>query len=224
LTRDAAHARRTASSPPLPDSVVWLAAEPRVNSKATAYIALFRAWGAEYRNGDASSQAAQHGLGCHTARGSLDELRELNRPAMLRLRDRKDREFYATLTALDDNTATFDVGASLRSIPRCALATQWTGDYTMLWRAPAIARENIWPGERGPAVKWLHEQLALVQRSTEAPAEDPVFDDIMVSHVKIFQRAHGLIPSGEIGVPTLMRLSNLTDATAPSLMRARAGE
>jgi general secretion pathway protein A len=161
-------------------------------------------------------------LCCHTARGSLDELRKLNRPAMLRLRDRRDRAFYATLTALDEHTAIFDVGASARSITRCALATQWTGDYTMLWRLPAIARENIWPGDRGPAVKWLHEQLALANCAVDAPTEDPVFDDSMVSRVKIFQRAHGLIPNGEIGVPTLMRLSSLTDPTAPSLMRAQA--
>ena len=224
LTRKATRVRRAESPAPLTETAVWLAAEPRVNSKATAFAALFRAWGAEYRNADASSQAAQQGLCCHTARGSLDELRELNRPAMLRLRDRKDHEFYATLTALDDITATFDIGTSLRSIPRCALATQWTGDYTMLWRLPAIVRKNIWPGERGPAVKWLHEQLTSVQCPMEAPTEDPVFDDIMVSHVKDFQRAHGLIPTGEIGIPTLMRLSNLTDPTAPSLMRAQAGE
>ena len=207
------------SSAPLTDDAEWLTVNPRVRSKAVAYAALFRAWGAAYRQADPGSQAAQLGLRCHAARGGLDELRDLNRPAILRLRDRKGREFYATLTALDDNTATFDVGVSSQSITTRTLATQWTSDYTMLWRLPPSVRENIWPGERGPAVQWLHRQLALAQGTAEVTAEDQVFDDVMVSHVKTFQRAHGLIPNGDIGLQTLMRLTSLTDPTAPSLIR-----
>ena len=167
------------------------------------------------------ARAAQPGLPAHAASGGLDELRALNRPAILRLRDRKGREFYATLTALDDTTATFDVGASSQSITTRTLATQWTSDYTMLWRLPPSVRENIWPGERGPAVQWLSRQLALAQGTPEVTAEDQVFDDVMVNHVKTFQRAHGLIPNGHIGMQTLMRLTSLTDPTAPSLIRTQ---
>ena len=116
LARLAVTAPGAASSAPLTDDAAWLAAHPRVHSKTVAYAALFRAWGAAYRKAATGSQAAQLGLRCHAARGGLDELRALNRPAILRLRDRKGREFYATLTALDDTTATFDVGASSQSI------------------------------------------------------------------------------------------------------------
>jgi len=221
LAKLAVTAPSTASSAPLADDAEWLAAHPRVRSKTVAYAALFRAWGAAYRKADTGSQAAQLGLRCHAARGGLDELRDLNRPAILRLRDRKGREFYATLTALDDNTATFDVGVSSQSITTRTLATQWTSDYTMLWRLPPSVRENIWPGEHGPAVQWLHRQLALAQGTPEVTAEDQVFDDVMVSHVKTFQRAHGLIPNGDIGMQTLMRLTSLTDPTAPSLRRTQ---
>ena len=221
LAKLAVTAPSTASSAPLTDDAEWLAAHPRVHSKTVAYAALFRAWGAAYRKAATGSQAAQVGLRCHAARGGLDELRDLNRPAILRLRDRKGREFYATLTALDDTTATFDVGASSQSITTRTLATQWTSDYTMLWRLPPSVRENIWPGERGPAVQWLHRQLALAQGTPEVTADDQVFDDVMVSHVKTFQRAHGLIPNGDIGMQTLMRLTSLTDPTAPSLIRTQ---
>ena len=221
LAKLAVTAPSTASSAPLTDDAEWLAAHPRVHSKTVAYAALFRAWGAAYRKAATGSQAAQVGLRCHAARGGLDELRDLNRPAILRLRDRKGREFYATLTALDDNTATFDVGVSSQSITTRTLATQWTSDYTMLWRLPPSVRENIWPGERGPAVQWLHRQLALAQGTPEVTADDQVFDDVMVSHVKTFQRAHGLIPNGDIGMQTLMRLTSLTDPTAPSLIRTQ---
>ncbi len=35
----------------LPDTLEWPADEPRSRSKAMAYAALFRAWGADYRRG-----------------------------------------------------------------------------------------------------------------------------------------------------------------------------
>src|SRR5476649_10864 len=89
----------------LPDVLEWPADEPFGDSRALAYAALFRAWGAYYQRGDACRQAEGLALRCHTARGGLDELRELNRPAVLLLRDGQGREFHATLSALDDTSA-----------------------------------------------------------------------------------------------------------------------
>jgi murein L,D-transpeptidase YcbB/YkuD len=89
----------------------------------------------------------------------------------------------------------------------------------MLWRLPPFAQETIWPGEQGPAVLWLRSQLALAQGAPAEAAEDPLFDDALVDRVKQFQRAHGLIPDGAIGVPALIHLSCMTDRAAPNLSR-----
>ncbi|MDH3288742.1 MAG: peptidoglycan-binding protein, partial [Betaproteobacteria bacterium] len=47
---------------------------------------------------------------------------------------------------------------------------------------------------------------------------DPVFDDALVQRVKQFQIAHGLIPDGIVGPQTLMRLSVLSEQSAPKLL------
>jgi len=201
----------------LPDTLEWPADEARSGSRGLAYAALFRAWGADYQGGDACRQAESLGLRCRTARGGLDELRQLDRPAVLQLRDDQDREFHAVLTALDDTSATFAVGGEIRAVALGALAAQWSGNYTLLWRVPPEVRGTIQRGERGPAAAWLARQLALVQGRVAAATS--VFDDALVRQVKRFQLEQGLIPDGSAGPQTLIRLSGALDETAPTLAR-----
>jgi general secretion pathway protein A len=203
----------------LPDTLEWPADLALGESRALAYAALFLAWGAEYQGGDACKQAESLGLRCYSARAGLDELRELNRPAVLALRDGQSREFQATLTALDDKTVSFALGAQTRTAAIGALAAQWSGQYTTLWRMPAEAHDNIRAGERGPAVAWLARQLAQSQgRATEA-GEAGVFDESLLRQVKEFQLAQGLIPDGVVGPRTLMRLAAVADDKSPKLLR-----
>jgi general secretion pathway protein A len=216
--KPAARSRVTESSAGPSETMEWPVDEPRARSKTLAYTALFKAWGTEYP-GTNGSPAEKLGLRWRTARGGLDELIKLNRPAVLTLRDRRGREFYATLTELDDATAIMAVGSSTQSIAQRVLVKQWSGDYTMLWRLPPFAQETIWPGEQGPAVLWLRSQLAAAQGAPAVAAEDPLFDEALVDRVKQFQRAHGLIPDGAIGVQALIHLSCMTDRAAPNLSR-----
>lgn len=208
----------------LPDTLDWPADVPRARSKAMAYASLFRAWGADYRGSGECQQAESLGLRCRTSRGGLADLRQLNRPAVLQMRDDHGRDFYATLTALDNKTATFAVGAETRPVAINALATQWSGHYTLLWRMPPGARESIRPGERGPAVEWLSRQLALLQGRAGETIKDPAFDDALARHVRQFQLAQGLVPDGAVGPQTLMHLSSAADQTAPKLFSGQRGK
>jgi general secretion pathway protein A len=207
-----------------PVTLEWPAAEPRERSKAMAYTALFRAWGADYREGDECLHAGNIGLSCRTARGGLDELRQQNRPAVLQLSDKQGRKFYATLTLLDDRVAIFNVANETRAVAIGALAEQWSGQYTLLWRAPPVAQQRIRPGERGPDVEWLRSQLAQINGKVAEPAADAVFDEAMLRQVKQFQLAQGLPPTGIVGTQTMMRLSSATDMTAPKLAREQRGK
>jgi general secretion pathway protein A len=193
----------------------WPADERRSRSKVMAYTTLFQAWGVE----SFSSTAMPPGFRCRSVRGGFDELKQVDRPAVLSLRDRRGREFFGTLTALSDDTATVTLGTSTRLVTYRALLIQWSGHYTIAWRSPPFAQENIWPGERGPAVQWLRKQLAIVQNTPEDITDDPWFDDALVGRVKQFQRAYGLIPDGAIGLSALARLSSMADPAAPSLTR-----
>ena len=162
-------------TPPVAETPVvtleWPAAEPRERSKALAYTALFRAWGADYREGDECLQAGDIGLSCRTSRGGLDELRQLNRPAVLQLSDKQGQKFYATLTLLDDRVAIFNVANETRAVAIGALAEQWSGQYTLLWRAPPVAQQRIRPGDRGPDVEWLRNQLAQLSGKAAEPVQ-----------------------------------------------------
>jgi general secretion pathway protein A len=208
--------------PPALERVAWPPQVARASGTALAYAALFRAWGAEYGGGDACRQAEAMGLRCKTDRGGLDELREANRPALLRLRDGEGREFDVALTSLEDRSATLSVGGETRVVALSALANEWTGRYTVLWRLPPGAFTDIAVGARGPAVAWLRLQLAQWRGRAATPQADPVFDDDLTRDVKQFQLAEGLVPDGIVGPRTLMRLSGVSHPEAPRLAPARA--
>jgi len=203
----------------LPETLTWPADEPSERSRDMAYAALFKAWGADYQGADACLQAETLGLRCQAGRGGLDELRRSNRPAVLSMRDEQGREFFATLTALTSDSATFAIGANTTTVALSALASQWSGYYSLLWRVPPVASTVIRPGDRGTAVEWLSRQLAQVQGRVVAADDDWVFDDILAAQVRQFQLSQGLTPDGNAGPQTLNRLANLADRTAPRLLR-----
>jgi general secretion pathway protein A len=202
----------------------WPAAEPRERSKTMAYTALFRLWGADYQEGGECLQAGDIGLSCRTARGGLDELRQLNRPAVLLLSDKQGRKFHATLTLLDDRVAIFNIANETRAVAIGTLAEQWSGQYTLLWRTPPVAQQKIQLGDHGADVEWLRSQLAQIDGRVAEPAADPVFDENLLRQVKQFQLAQGLPPTGIVGSQTMMRLSGAADMTAPKLVREQRGK
>ncbi len=203
----------------LQDTLEWPADKPLNDSKTTAFTTLFKSWGSEYQAGDACQNAETFGLHCYSTRGGLEELRQLNRPAVMQLHDAAGREFYATLIALDENRASFIIGNQNRSIPLKKLAAQWSGFYTILWKMPANAAEKIRSGDSGPTVKWISQQLAKFQGDAAQNITNPVFDESMINQIKQFQLDQGLIPDGILGPQTLMRLSGVADRTAPTLLR-----
>ena len=205
---------------PLAEALAWPSEEPLTRSGTLAYAALFQAWGEHYLGGNACAQAETRGLRCRTARGGLDELRRLNRPAVLQLRDEAGREFFAALTALDDKSATFSLGGKAKRVALGALAAQWSGHYTAMWRSPLNVPRIIQPGERGPEVAWLSRALARVQGRRAEVADDALFDEALLRQVKQFQLAQGLIPDGAVGSQTIMQLANAADPAAPVLARA----
>jgi len=204
---------------PAADRLDWPEDVAASRSQQLAYTALFNAWGLDYSGGEACSQAARLGMRCRSGRSGLDELRRSNRPAVLLMRDSRGQEFHAALVGVDDNSATFAMGAETRRISLDALAAQWSGHYTLLWRMPPEASESIRPGERSPAVGWVARQLGHTEGRAVEGDGNPVFDDALARQVRQFQLAEGLIPDGAVGPQTVMRLSAIADNAAPTLAR-----
>mgnify|MGYP000987965704 CR=1 FL=1 len=204
---------------PLPARLVWPEGQAEMTSEASADAALFKAWGVAYQGGEACREAEAFGLACRGGRGGLEELRQINRPALLRLRDERGREFAATLVALGETSATFSVAGVTRTVALAALAQQWSGYYRLLWRPPASVRGTIRPGDHGDAVAWL--RAALASPAGRPDTGEAVFDAELVARVKRFQLAQGLIPDGSVGGQTLIRLLGEVDHAAPRLRPAR---
>jgi general secretion pathway protein A len=207
----------------LPATLGFPAEVPHSQSRAMAYAALFRAWRADYKEGDdPCHQVEVLGLHCRTTRGGLEELRQLNMPAVLYLLDDQGKGFYATLTKIEGESATFTTGTETREVNLGALASQWLGYYTILLHLPLDAHDSILFGTQGPTVQWLSKQLALAQGLKVETSADTIFNDDLKRQVQRFQLSQGLIPDGAAGPQTLARLSALTDQSAPRLSQQQA--
>jgi len=203
-----------------PAPLQWPANQPMSNTKRLAEAALLRAWGINSQGGDLCRHAEARGLACRTSRGGLEELRQLNLPAILVLHDPSGREFHALLTGLGPGSATFELGKAAGTVSLAALPSQWSGGYTLLWPRPQQVRDTIRPGDDGPPVAWLRAQLAYIRGEAEVKHPEAGFDDALLAQVKAFQRAQGLVADGSVGAETLVRLVSLGGQAMPRLMRA----
>ena len=191
-----------------------------------AYQALFQAWHIAYDPEDqreACDQARAQGLRCLTGKGTIGALREMNRPAMLRLIDGKGGEYYATLTALEGETAVFAIGRETRTVGIGEVAERWSGSFVLLWRPPSGYTGNLKPGSRGPAVAWLERQLARAQGQPIPSGGDGVYDLRIMKRVRQFQTAIGVTPDGIAGLTTIMRLAGTGTDNRDPLLRTEKG-
>jgi general secretion pathway protein A len=196
-------------------SLAWPADLPREQSLDLAFASLYAIWGAP---APTEHCPAGEPLRCRTARGGLDELRQLDRPALLYLSDAQGNLFHAVLVNLTRQHATLQMGADRQIIDLPTLAAHWAGRYTVLWQVPVAVPDQIRPKETGPAIAWLAQQLAL---ALHEPAPEPLPDKwhaALRDRLKRFQLAQGLAPDGQAGAHTLVRLSSVNDTHAPRLI------
>lgn len=190
-------------------------------SKKLAYKTLFEKWGISediQKTGKECSQAKEHGLYCMNGLGTLQQIRRLNRPAVLKLFGKENKIFYAALTSIDNDHANIDVGGRTVTFSAEDIEKHWFGEYTLFWKVPPGYRRNIYPGYRGEAVKWLHEKLEIAQGLTIQNIKD-IYNRELVRQVKKFQLSQGLLPDGIVGPQTIILLNNATSSSEPVLLK-----
>ena len=195
--------------------------DARTRDRDTAFARLFAVWGEDYagrREESGCEFARRAGLRCLAKTGTWKVLRRLDLPAMLTLTTATGERHYATMTALDDDAATLDVGGETLTVPLGEIEPFWDGAFLALWRTPNLTSADLRPGMTSQDIAWLRQQLA-----TGASAERAtLYDDELKRRVVAFQRANGLTPDGIVGDETLVRLTaTATDARMPSLTKAR---
>lgn len=190
------------------------------STRNAAYRALFSQWQMAIDPKDQRSpceQAIERGLQCLNGKGSLNDLLLMNKPAVLKMIDETNNEYYATLLSLTGDTAVFAIGDETKTVGIREIYSRWLGDYTLFWKAPHKFKNKLTPGSRGPLVTWLDQQLAVVQGRTARSADKQVFDDTMIREIREFQMTAGLVPDAIVGAKTLICLADRTGADGPAL-------
>jgi general secretion pathway protein A len=193
---------------PRPELGALLALDAAGTTMDSAFSSLFRMWGAEYQpaNGLGCVQAAAQGLTCVWQRGSLAQLKLINRPAILALIDDANSLRQVVLSGLDRGQARLLIGASEVKVPIAELADYWFGEFLVLWRPQASELRPLRAGMRGEDVRWLRQGL---EQLGGLPASNParnVFDAELERLVEDFQRSRRLSVDGIAGVQTQLVL------------------
>ena len=190
------------------------------DTRNTAYRALFHQWQVAMDPKDRRNpceQAKGKGLQCMNEKGGLNDLRQMNKPAVLALIDKNNNKYYATLLSLTGDTATVAIGDETRTVDVREIYTRWSGDYTLLWKAPHQYRNKLNPGSRGPLVTWLDRQLSVVHGRAVRPDDKQVYDNAMIQEIREFQKTAGLAPDGTVGARTLICLADAAGTDGPTL-------
>ena len=176
-------------------------------------------WGQSLPAGDACQLGMKLNLRCHQGKGGLYELRLLDRPAMLTLRDGA-RVSYAVLSAMDDTSVTLRLNGKSQTLGVAALAARFDGAFTTFWQMPRVYRDQVARGEQGPDVDWIAARLAQLNR-VAAPSPGQALDTATFEQLRRFQMQQNLKADGVAGPRTYMRLNQLSGVAEPRLLAAR---
>ncbi len=188
-------------------------AEPR------SWRELAQAWGTTLDDGDPCRAAHKQHLQCFKrTNGTLALIRQLDRPAILTLRDGRGRPAYALLEGLSAKSAQLRVDGAERSVPLVALADYWRGEFTTLWRTPPEFGAAGLETPAAPAAHWLAAQLAAA-RGEPLAADRRVDAKTLRDWIYAFQLTQGLPLDGMPGPITLMLLNRAVGIDEPHLQK-----
>jgi len=197
----------------------WPPQQPSLLTRKAALEALFQAWDVSLEGppSEACDFALRHDLVCLQKEGSMGLLRDLDRPAILELRDDQGERFYTALTGLNTSRVYVSAGSESWSVPLEAVRHRWTGRFTLLWRRPASYTTLVQKGAEGPIVAWLDRQLARAEGRKPPEKGTDHYDQAMVERVKTFQREAGLTADGVVGPRTIIHLNSAAGLSVPQL-------
>jgi general secretion pathway protein A len=152
-----------------------------------------------------------------SASSTLAQIRQLDRPGIVTLRDEADRPVYALLTGLTNDSATLRIGEVSQTIKLVSLASLWRGDFSTFWRVPTgLSGRNVDAGSGAPAAG-VARQLAALNGQPVAAS-----DAEWKAQVSAFQLAQGLKADGIAGPTTFMQLNRATGVDEPRLRGSAA--
>jgi general secretion pathway protein A len=178
-----------------------------------AYAQLFLLWDRRYVAGpeDACTQALRQGLECLSHKGSFEQLRLYNRPAILRIDDATGPR-QVVLARLDGDHAQLSVGGLLQDVTLASLLERWSGDFVLLWKPFELDTRPLAVGMQGAPVAHLREGLERWAGVASGSEQRDYFDDRLRLLVERFQTRAGLDPDGIAGRQTQAALVSVGPA------------
>jgi general secretion pathway protein A len=171
-------------------------------------------WKVDFTDPDSATceLAETIGLFCFSSTAGLNEMKEFDRPVVINLNNQ-----WFTLQQLSRTTARLRVGELTHEIAISELLEAWSGNFTLLWRAPPGYRAPLAPGDQGPAVAWLKNRLMVINNQPQTTSPGYIFDARLESEVRQFQLISGLNPDGIAGVKTWIKINDADDIETPRL-------
>jgi general secretion pathway protein A len=180
------------------------------NTMDAAFTTLFSLWGAQFRPGAgiACEQANASGLACVWQRGSLAQLKLINRPAILSLIDDQGIAHQVVVTSLGKDGAKLLIGGGETSVSVSELSDFWFGEFLVLWKPQSTLLRPLRAGMRGDDVRWLRQGLEQLAGMPVADATGDYFDAELQQLVENFQRSRRLAVDGVAGLQTQLVLDS----------------
>jgi general secretion pathway protein A len=193
-----------------------LLAQPRPNMDQS-WQALSALWQHPVSEAQPCDSEALKPWQCYqTSKLNLVQLRQLDRPGIISLRNAQGESLNALLIGLNAHSALLQVQGQRYQMGQLALAQVWRGDFATLWQAPEGYQDELRDGASGPAITQLARSLA--QLDGQALGDAPVrLDTALRARVRNFQRNWGLGADGQPGPLTFMQLARATNASGPRL-------
>lgn len=189
----------------------------------SAFRKVFALWSEDYlriQGDSACERAAVVGLNCLFSKGTWNNLREFNRPAIIELLDQEQNRHHMVVFRLTDTHVSFMVGEDEHTFATHEVEPFWYGEYLLLWRQPPVNEAILKPGTVGTSAQWLSETLDQIEGKTSMQEPQLVFDGELERRVKNFQRRNRLTADGVVGQQTLIRLTSaVDDPSTPSLLQ-----
>ena len=198
----------------------WFDAYPQLNLTKSkyenAFSNLYSIWGYQVTSQQVDCQQGKAVLlNCYTKEINLNQLKKLNYPGVVRLQKDSETALYAVIYKIADNYQLL-IDSHLITVTEEWFKTYWSGDITLLWKAPFPLEGVIKFGQEGHEVSWLANQL---NKQQGWPSENKTrFDRRLLEQVSVFQRDQGLTEDGIVGPRTLM---HLTMPNSPRLLQDR---
>ncbi|HEY0586224.1 MAG TPA: AAA family ATPase, partial [Pseudoduganella sp.] len=194
-----AGAGQAAAAMPQAAAPTWLTMDAALGQLAAK-------WDVALSEGEGCAEALKRNLRCMQTKGGLEEIRKLDRPVIIKLRDGESLPRNVLLTALDDKSATLVGARGSEKVALDALEERFDGTFTTFWRAPRSWREEVGEGDKGPDVDWLARRLAQMN-GVKKPRENQPLTGETLRYLREFQLAQGLKDDGVAGPRTFIRLS-----------------